>query len=110
MDSLILHEIPAVSTAPSSCFITENGKIKFFDDTVFRSMAKIIFTPVLYGDAVFDEKLGFTILSGDQLVTYLALKYKATKIVVGVDTDGLFDSDPKANPNAKPFKKLNLRN
>ncbi len=109
MDALIWHEIPAVSVAPSSCFITENGKVKFFDETVLKSMQKMTFTPVLYGDAVLDDKLGFTILSGDQLVAYLAIKYKATKIVVGVDTDGIFDSDPKTNPNAQPYKKLNLK-
>ena len=109
MDSLIWHEIPAISVAPSCCFITDDGKIKAFNDIVFKSMAKMIYTPVLYGDSVFDEKLGFTILSGDQLITYLALKYKATKIVVGVDTDGLFDSDPKTNSNAQPIKKLNLQ-
>ncbi len=108
MDSLIWHEIPAVSVAPSSCMVTENGKVKFFDETVFQAMAKMIFTPVLYGDAVLDEKLGFTVLSGDQIVAYLALKYNAEKIVVGVDTDGLFDSDPKTNPNAKPYKHLTL--
>jgi isopentenyl phosphate kinase len=109
MDSLILHELPAISVAPSCCFITENGRIKYFDPTVLNGMAKMIFTPVLYGDVVLDEKLGFTVLSGDQLVAYLALKYKARKIVLGVDTDGLFDSDPKTNPDAKPFKKLNLK-
>jgi len=108
MDSLIWHEIPAVSIAPSCCFITENGKVKFFDETVLKSMAKMIFTPVMYGDVVLDEKLGFTVLSGDQLVAYLALKYNASKIVIGVDTDGLFDSDPKTNPNAKPYKHLTL--
>ena len=32
-----------------------------------------------------------------------------TKIVIGTDTDGIFDCDPKTNPNAKPFKKLNLK-
>jgi isopentenyl phosphate kinase len=90
MDALIWHEVPAVSIAPSSCIITENGKVKFF------------------GDAVLDDKLGFTILSGDQLVAYLAIKYKASKIVLGVDTDGLFDADPKTNPNAKPYKHLTL--
>jgi isopentenyl phosphate kinase len=106
---LIWHEIPALSFAPSSCFVTENGKIKFFDDTVFKAMSKLVFTPVMYGDVVFDDKQGFTVLSGDQLVAYLALKYKATKIVVGVDTDGIFDCDPKTNPNAKAFKALNLK-
>jgi isopentenyl phosphate kinase len=109
MDALIWHEIPAVSVAPSSCVVTENGRVKFFDETVLKSMAKLIFTPVMYGDAVMDEKLGFTVLSGDQLVAYLAIRYKATKIVVGTDTDGLFDSDPKTNPNAKPYKNLTLK-
>jgi isopentenyl phosphate kinase len=108
MDALIWHEIPALSIAPSSCFITENGKIKYFDDSVLQAMAKMAFTPVMYGDAVLDEKLGFTVISGDQLVAYLAIKYKAQKIVIGADTDGLFDSDPKTNPNAKPYKHLTL--
>ena len=108
MDALIWHEIPAVSIAPSSCIITENGKVKYFDETVLKSMAKMLFTPVMYGDAVFDEKLGFTVISGDQLVAYLAIKYQAQKIVIGADTDGLFDADPKTNPNAKPYKHLTL--
>lgn len=108
MDALIWHEIPAVSIAPSSCFITKNGRVKFFDEAILKAMAKMAFTPVMYGDAVLDDELGFTILSGDQLVAYLALKYKASKIVVGVDTDGLFDDDPKTNPNAKPYRHLTL--
>jgi isopentenyl phosphate kinase len=109
MDAMIWHEIPAISIAPSSCLITENCKIKYFDETVLKSMAKMIFTPVMYGDVVLDEKLGFTVLSGDDLVAYLALKYNASKVVIGTDTDGLFDSDPKTNPDAKPYKKLTLK-
>jgi len=108
MDALIMHEVPAVSMAPSCCIITEAGKIKIFDDSVMKSMMKMGFTPVMYGDVVLDDKLGFTVLSGDQLVAYLAIKYKAEKIVMGVDTDGLYDADPKTNPNAKPYKRLNL--
>jgi len=108
MDALIWHEVPAISIAPSGSFITENGKIKFFDDSVLQAMTKMNFTPVLYGDAVLDEKLGFTVVSGDQLVAYLAIRYKAQKIVIGADTDGLFDADPKTNPNAKPYKHLTL--
>jgi isopentenyl phosphate kinase len=108
MDALIWHEVAALSIAPECCIMTDNGKIKYFDETVFDAMQKMAFTPVMYGDAVLDDKLGFTVLSGDQLVAYLAIKYKASKIVVGVDTDGLFDCDPKTNPNAKPYKHLTL--
>jgi isopentenyl phosphate kinase len=108
MDALIWHEIPAVSYAPSTCFITENGRIKGCESQVLTKMMGMGFTPVLYGDAVLDEKMGFTILSGDQLVAYLAIKMKAEKIVIGVDTDGLYEADPKVDSNAKPYLRLNL--
>ncbi len=108
MDALVWHEIPSLSITTSTCTITENGRIKYFDETVLRQCMKLGFIPVLYGDAVFDEKLGFTVLSGDQLVAYLAIKLKAQKIVIGVDTDGLFEADPKTNPAAKPYPHLNL--
>lgn len=108
MDSLIWHEIPAVSLAPSCCALTENGRIKSFDMLTLGNMMKMNFTPVLYGDVVFDEKIGFTVLSGDQIVSYLAIRLGAEKIVIGVDTDGLFDADPKVDANAKPYKRLTL--
>ncbi len=108
MDSLVWHNLPAVSIAPSSCMITQDGRIKFFDDTTLRMLLSMGFTPVFYGDATLDEKMGFTVLSGDQLVAYLAVKFNATKIVFGVDTDGLFDSDPKTNKDANLYKHLTL--
>jgi len=108
MDALIWHEVPAVSVTPSSCVITENGRIKQFDDAALQMLLKMGFTPVLYGDVALDEKLGFTVLSGDQIVAYLALKFNACKIVMGVDTDGLYDVDPKTEKNAKLYQRLTL--
>ena len=109
MDALVWHNVPAVSLAPSCCVITENGRIKNFEDTILKSLLEMGFTPVLYGDATLDEKLGFTVLSGDQIVSYLARKFAACKIVIGVDVDGLYDADPKANRNAKLYARLTLR-
>ena len=107
MDSLIWHEVPAVSITPSSCIITENGRIKQFEDSPIRTLLKLGFIPVLYGDAVVDSKLGFTILSGDQLVSSLAMRFNAERIVFGVDVDGLYDADPKVEKTAKVFRHLN---
>jgi isopentenyl phosphate kinase len=97
-----------VSITPSSCIITENGRIKDFEDTPLRNLLKMNFTPVLYGDTVFDTRLGFTILSGDQLVSALALRFNARRIVIGVDEDGVYDADPKVEKNAKLFEHLTL--
>ena len=109
MDALVWHEIPAVSVTPSSCMVTENGRIKLFDPTVTETLLKMGFTPVLYGDATLDEKLGFTVLSGDQIVAHLARKFNASKVVLGVDVDGLCDADPKADKNAKVYSHLTLQ-
>lgn len=108
MDALIWHEIPAVSYAPSTCFVTENGRITGCDSGNLEKMIEMGFMPVLYGDAVLDSKIGFTVLSGDQLAAYLAVKMKAEKIIFGVDTDGLYEADPKVDSTAKPYLKLNL--
>jgi isopentenyl phosphate kinase len=107
MDSLIWHGLPAVSVTPSSCIITENGRISHFEDAVVRALLKMGFIPVLYGDAVMDMKLGFTILSGDQLVSSLAMRFNAERIVFGVDVDGLYDADPKVEKTARLFTHLN---
>jgi len=69
---------------------------------------KMGFIPVLYGDAIFDTELGFTILSGDQIASFLAVRFNAENILIGVDVDGLYDADPKTDANAKMFKHLTL--
>ena len=109
MDALVWHNIPAVSVTPSSCIITENGRIKTFEDAALKMLLNMGFVPVLYGDATLDEKMGFTVLSGDQIVSCLAKKLGAGKIVIGVDTDGLYDADPKVAKNAKLYTHLTLR-
>ncbi|UCF45173.1 MAG: isopentenyl phosphate kinase family protein [Candidatus Bathyarchaeota archaeon] len=108
MDALVWHNIPALSVTPSCCVVTENGRIRFFEDTILKMLLKMGFVPVLYGDTTLDEKLGFTVLSGDQIGSHLARKFNAAKIVIGVDTDGLYDSDPKVAKNAKLYKHLTL--
>jgi isopentenyl phosphate kinase len=71
-------------------------------------LLKMGFLPVTYGDAVLDTELGFTILSGDQLVSHLAARFNAERIIMGADVDGLYDADPKTEKNAKMLNHLTL--
>ncbi len=72
-------------------------------------MLKTGFVPVMYGDVVPDLTLGFTILSGDQLIANLASDLAAKRIIVGVDVDGLYTADPKLDPKAQLIASLNLQ-
>jgi len=108
MDALIWRKLPAMCISPSCCIITKKGRIQYFEEKPFNTLLNMGFLPVLHGDVVFDTELGFTILSGDQLVSYLAAKLGAERIIIGVDVDGLYDDDPKNNKSAKRFEHLSL--
>ncbi len=108
MDSLVWRDIPAVSVTPSSCILTQNGRVNRFEDAPLKMLLKIGFLPVLYGDAVLDSEMGVAIVSGDQLISVLAIRLNAERVIVGIDEDGLYDADPKAGKGAKMFEHLTL--
>jgi isopentenyl phosphate kinase len=108
MDALIWHNVPALSVTPSSCIIAKNGRIHLFEENILRKLLKMGIAPVLYGDTILDDQLGFTVISGDQIASHLANKFGVSRIVMGVDVDGLFDSDPKDTKNPKLYDQLNL--
>jgi len=95
LKALIKHNIPAVTIAPSSLTVTKSGRIIAAIDEPLKRLLSMDFVPLLYGDAVLDLDLGFTILSGDQLVASIAIQLNAERMVIGIDEDGLFTADPK---------------
>lgn len=109
MDALLYHNIRAFSISPSSCIVTKAGRIlSFYNRTVIRLLDTGL-VPVLFGDAILDNHIGFTILSGDQLVTALATKFRADKIILGVDVDGLYTADPKTDSSAQLISNITLQ-
>ena len=66
--------------------------------------------PVLYGVPAYDETQKCSILSGDQIAPYLAVKLNAKKIIHGTNIDGVFTSDPNKNSDAKLIQEINSKN
>ena len=108
VDALISRGVPAFPLSPSSFMITSNGRIETLELQVLRRLLERGFIPVLYGDTVLDARRGFSILSGDQLSARLALELKASRLVFGVDVDGVYTSNPKLNPDARLLEFLSL--
>ncbi len=97
----------ALPVQPSSFFVTVNGRIRsaFLEPIV--SAVKLGCTPILFGDVVFDRTLGFTILSGDQIASYLAQELGARRLVFALDREGVYTKDPRKE-GARLIEKLNL--
>lgn len=110
VEALAESGISAVSLQPSANIICRGGRIKSFDTGILKKFVSLGITPVLYGDVVLDSKQGFCILSGDQIVSYLAKVFKPEKIILAADVDGLFDKNPKKYKSAKLVREVNQRN
>lgn len=95
LKALIHCNIPALTMAPSSIIVSKSGRIVARIDERLKSLLHLGLVPLLYGDAVLDSDKGFAILSGDQLVASAAIQLNAERIVIGVEGNGLFKSDPK---------------
>lgn len=93
---------------PSSFIITENKRIAVCDTTVIKNYLENGFVPVLYGDAVLDynDAIKFAILSGDQIITYLAEELNADKVILASDVDGIYTDNPKTNPDAQLIEEV----
>ncbi len=110
VDALLDEGIPALSMAPSSFITTHNGRIPRGD---FENVGRIVvkgMLPVLYGDAVLDKTRGFSILSGDQLAVSLAVSTGASRLIFGVDVDGVYTSNPKLSSKARLIERLSFEN
>jgi isopentenyl phosphate kinase len=110
VSSLTAAGINAIAYQPSAAGILKNKKLTYFPTIVLRKLLKVGMVPVAHGDVLIDEETGVNILSGDHLVPYLAKKLHAKRIILATDVDGVFDSDPKDNRNAKLIGEINSRN
>lgn len=108
VDALIRHNIPSVTVSPSSCTVTKSGRIHAMMMEPVTKLLQIGSMPILYGDAVLDLDVGFTILSGDQLAAYLATRLHASKIILGIDEDGLHTKDPKKESSAPLITRITV--
>lgn len=98
--------IPAASLSPGSCFVMDEGRLVVNDDEVIRRMSHVGIMPVTHGDVVMDRQKGFAIVSGDELMEVMARIFNPERIVFVSDIDGLYDSNPKENPEARMIPKV----
>jgi len=75
---------------PISLFYVEDGIVLSSFLNPIKKALQLGFTPILFGDVVFDQKKGFSILSGDTIAKHLALEFNARMVVMCSDVDGVF--------------------
>jgi len=108
------YGVPVVPFMPSSFMLASRGRIAKADLKPLKTFLELGVVPLLCGDVVPDEEIGFSVISGDQIAIYLAERMNARLVIFGCDVDGVYSADPKKNSNAtlievvtpSTFKKL----
>ena len=84
-----LHKagVRAIALPPSSSVIASNGQVLVWETTPIRMSLSSRIVPVIFGDVVFDEIRGGTILSTEDLFTHLAYALNPERILLaGLET------------------------
>ncbi len=80
---------------PFSCTLLKGGRIEALTVEPLREMIKDGLLPVLHGDVAMDISKKAGIVSGDQLVPYLACALEAKTVAIGSNVDGvIFQGKP----------------
>lgn len=82
MQALHKVNIRAISLPPSCSVIASEGRISVWETTPIRMALASGIVPVIFGDTVFDEVRGGTILSTEDLFTHLARALNPERILL----------------------------
>lgn len=92
IDALHMNGIDALPVHPLSACVLKDGRIEHMCTGVIEQMLAHDIVPVLHGDVAMDITRGEAVLSGDQLVVYLAELLKAKRVGIGTNVDGVYDT------------------
>lgn len=79
-----LHDagVPSVALAPVSAITARAGKVSNWDLSPLKSALTARLVPVIYGDVIFDQVRGGTILSTEDLFEHIARELKPKRILL----------------------------
>lgn len=97
LEALAEAGVESLPVHPLSCLTLSGGRIESFATEPIREMLEEGIMPLLHGDVAMDLTRRAGIVSGDQLVSYLARALRAEVVAVGCNVDGvLFSGRPMA--------------
>lgn len=102
----INEDIPVIAIPASTIITASNKRISQANLDKFRQYLEKGYVPIIYGDVVLDDELEMAVISGDQIIQYLAVNLNADKVILGTDVDGIYNKNPKIHKDAFLYDKF----
>lgn len=94
MEALINAGVPAIAFPPSSSMVSNNRKVTHHNVLAIRKALDVHMLPVIHGDVAFDESLGGTILSTEDVFAFLTEQFSPTRILLAGIEAGVWEDFP----------------
>ena len=94
MDILTAAGVPSLALAPVASILARDGEVAHWDLRPLRKALAAGLLPVVYGDVVFDEVRGGTILSTEDLFGHLARELHPERILLAGLEEGVWADFP----------------
>jgi isopentenyl phosphate kinase len=94
IESLLKAGLPAISIHPSSSMVSDNRIIIHHNVLAIRKALAVNLLPVVHGDVAFDESLGGTILSTEDVFSFLAEQFSPRRILLAGIEAGVWADFP----------------
>jgi isopentenyl phosphate kinase len=95
LEALRRAKVPAITISPAASVTAHDGKILVWDQYPIKSALSNGLVPIIHGDAVFDDFLGGTILSTEDLFAHLALGLHPDRILLAGLEEGVWANFPE---------------
>jgi isopentenyl phosphate kinase len=97
-EALLEAGVPTVTLQPSASARCKRGRIEYLALEPVTAALESSLVPLIYGDVAFDIELGGTIISTEEILSYLADSLRPTWLLLAGETAGVLDADGQVIP------------
>ena len=109
-DALLAEGVCAVSIQPSASALCHDAQLV---EMAIDPIAKVLQhggVPLVYGDVALDDVQGCTIISTEQIFTYLARYLRPERIIMVGEVPGVYSGDPQRDSIVRLIPEISSRN
>ena len=101
-EALLNEGIAALTIQPSASAICRDGQIFTMETKPIDMALSAGIIPLIYGDVAFDEVRGGTIISTEEILSFLAPSFKPDRILLAGGALGVYDAERSVIPVINP--------
>jgi len=101
-DAFLTAGVPVLSVQPSASARCHDGVLEYLDARPIHAALARGLVPLVYGDVAFDDVRGGTIISTEDIFSYLADEFQPARILLLGEVPGVLDPDGAVIPHVTP--------